>query len=397
MKQVNFTNKQARQFILLKQGLMGNYKFTGEQGVCDYIKQAGCIQFDPIDVCGKNAELVLQSRVEGFSKDMLYKLLYKDRMLVDYFDKNMSIFSVDDWKYFSPVRAVYDQYGRNHPSHIEINAVMDEIRAAIKAKGYISSKDIDFKEKINWAWNPTTLARAALEIMYFRGELIIHHKKGNMKHYALASGYIADEILNSCNPNLMQEEQIAWGILRRIGAVGMLWNKPSDAWLGIDGLKAVNRKETFKRLLADNKIIEISIQNIADKFYCLSEDKTLINRVLSNSDFVGRTEFVAPLDNMIWDRKLIKLIFNFDYKWEIYTPIVKRKFGHYVLPVLSGDCFNSRIEIISDKKLKQLIVKNLWLEEGINNSDRYAEDIHDCLKRFSVFNNCEQIKMECKI
>ena len=79
MKSVNFTNVQARQFILLKQGLMGKYKFIEEQGVCEYIKQAGCIQFDPIDVCGKNAELVLQSRVEGFSKDMLYNLLYKDR------------------------------------------------------------------------------------------------------------------------------------------------------------------------------------------------------------------------------------------------------------------------------------------------------------------------------
>jgi uncharacterized protein YcaQ len=62
MDQVKLTNKQARQFILLKQGLIGNYKFAFEQGVCDFIKQAGCIQFDPIDVCGKNPELVLQSK-----------------------------------------------------------------------------------------------------------------------------------------------------------------------------------------------------------------------------------------------------------------------------------------------------------------------------------------------
>ena len=96
MEPVKLTKKQAREFILLKQGLMGKYKFIQEKGVCEYIKQVGCIQFDPIDVCGKNAELVLQSRVEGFSKEMLYKLLYKDRELVDYFDKNMSIFLVDD-------------------------------------------------------------------------------------------------------------------------------------------------------------------------------------------------------------------------------------------------------------------------------------------------------------
>lgn len=29
------------------------------------MRQAGCIQYDPVDVCGKNAELTLQSRVKG--------------------------------------------------------------------------------------------------------------------------------------------------------------------------------------------------------------------------------------------------------------------------------------------------------------------------------------------
>ena len=38
--------------------------------------------------------------------------------------------------------------------------------------------------------------------MYFRGELILHHKKGTIKHYALASEHISDEILNASDPNL---------------------------------------------------------------------------------------------------------------------------------------------------------------------------------------------------
>ncbi len=59
----------------------------------EFIRQAGCIQFDPVDVCGKNAELVLQSRIKRFSKEMLSDLLYQDRVLVDYFDKNLAIFS----------------------------------------------------------------------------------------------------------------------------------------------------------------------------------------------------------------------------------------------------------------------------------------------------------------
>ena len=394
MERVNLSIKQARQFILLKQGLMGEYKFIEEKGICEYIKQAGCIQFDPIDVCGKNAELVLQSRVKGFSKEMLHKLLYKDRKLVDYFDKNMSIFAIDDWKYFARLRASYLEYGR---SKDKVNAVTEEIKSIIKEKGYASSKDLDLNEKVDWGWNPTKLSRAALETMYFRGDLIIHHKKGTIKQYSLASDHIANGILDASDPNLNEDEYLEWRVLRRIGAVGMLWNKPSDALLGIDGLKAANRKNIFQKLIQESKITEILIENIPDSFYCLPGDKPLIDMVLSNSKFQNRTEFIAALDNILWDRKLIKVIFDFDYKWEIYTPVTKRKYGHYVLPVLSGEWFIGRIEIVNDKKTKQLIVKNFWLEDGMEINDKLYENINDCLKRFSEFNDCETIKLECKM
>jgi len=393
MKSVKLTKKQARQFILLKQGLLGNYKFLGEEGVCQYIKQAGCIQFDPIDVCGKNAELVLQSRVEGFSKEMLHKLLYSDRKLIDYFDKNMSILSLEDWKYFSRQRASFHEQVR---SKDKVNAVSEEIKSIIKEIGFASSKDINLKEQVDWTWSPTTLSRAALETMYFRGELIIHHKKGTIKHYALSTDHIADEILNAEDPNFTEEEHLQWRVLRRIGAVGMLWNKPSDAWLGINGLKAANRNGIFHKLAEEGRIVEIIIENISDVLYCLSEDMHLIDTVLSNTVFPRRTEFIAPLDNMLWDRKLIKKIFDFEYKWEIYTPIAERKYGYYVLPVLCGDRFIGRIEIVNDKKLKQLIVKNFWFEDAVANNNEFNDDIYDCLKRFSNFNNCESIKLEQK-
>ncbi|MDF2673680.1 MAG: hypothetical protein K0R09_1945 [Clostridiales bacterium] len=392
MKQVKLTNRQARQFILLKQGLIGDYKFTKEQGVCDYIKQAGCIQFDPIDVCGKNPELVLQSRIKGFSKDMLYKLLYTDRKLIDYFDKNLAIFSMEDWKYFSRQRAECQQYGR---SKEEVNAVRDDIIAIVKEKGFASSKDININKKVDWSWNPTSLSRAALESLYFQGELIIHHKKGTIKHYALASEYIPDEILNADDPCHTLEEHLKWRITRRINAVGMLWNKASDAWLCIHGLKTSNRNSTFENLLKEDRITEILIEDIPNTFYCLSEDKHLIDEVLNNKDFEGRTEFIAPLDNMLWDRKLIKSIFNFEYKWEIYTPIGERKYGYYVLPVLSGDSFIGRIEVVNDRKSKQLIVKNLWLEDNTTYSNKLKDNINDCIIRFSAFNNCESVKIEC--
>ena len=68
-------------------------------------------------------------------------------------------------------------------------------------------------------------------------------------------------------------------------------------------------------------------------------------------------EFLAPLDNLIWDRELIKELFDFDYKWEIYTPVKDRKFGYYVLPVLYGEDFAGRIETARNKKNNRFIIK----------------------------------------
>ena len=44
------THRQAQQFILSKQGLLGNHRFVGKDGAYRYVCQAGCIQYDPVDV-----------------------------------------------------------------------------------------------------------------------------------------------------------------------------------------------------------------------------------------------------------------------------------------------------------------------------------------------------------
>lgn len=391
MKTYTLTNEQARNFLLLKQGLIGDYKYKGKQGVCDFIKQAGCVQFDPIDVCGKNAELVLQSRVLGFTKEMLYQLLYEDRKIVDYFDKNMAMFCAEDWKYFSRYRENHRLYGR---SRDKVDAVADEVKKIIGERGYVSSKDIHLKETVDWGWSPTTLSRATLETLYFRGDLIIHHKKGTIKHYALASDHIDKGILHVDDPNKTTDDFVRWQVLRRIGSIGLLWNKPSDAWLGISGLKGEYRKNIFSSLLLENKIIECNVEGVSNILYFLSDDEPLVQTVLSKGSFQSRMEFIAPLDNMMWDRKLIKAIFGFDYKWEIYTPVNQRKYGYYVLPVLFDNEFIGRIEIVVDKRANQLIVRNFWKEKEIKLNNNFYKCLQARLIQFADFNQCENLVIQ---
>ena len=392
MKEYTITKEQARRFLLRKQGLLGDYRFRGKEGILEYVRQAGCIQFDPIDVCGKNAELVLQSRVQGFTKELLYELLYEDRQLIDYFDKNLAILPVSDWKYFDRIREAYRNNSRGSE---DVDRVVPYIKEVITERGPVSSKDLQMKEKVDWYWSSTNLSRAALETLYFRGELIIHHKKGTNKYYALAKDYLPEEVLSAPDPLTEELDHLKWRVLRRISAVGLLWNKPSDAWLNIWNLKSEQRNGVFASLLAEGKLQEIRVEDLKEPLYCLTEDIPLLEEVLqvslTGTAYTPRTELIAALDNMLWDRKLIRELFDFDYKWEIYTPAQQRKYGYYVLPLLSGERLIGRAELVCDRKSKTLQVRNIWLEEGVRLTVNLKKDIRSCFLRFQRFHGMKAI------
>ena len=417
---IQLTNRQARQFLLLKQGLLGEYLFIGKQGVYDFVRQAGCIQFDPVDACSKNAELTLQSRVKGFTKKTLYELLYEDRLLVDYPDKNLSIFPTEDWPYFERYRRAARESGGKFP---ELSELEEQTKRYLSENGAASSDDLPIEGSIHWhsaihwsgEWGGSTnAARAVLEQLYSTGELVIHHKQGARKYYALAAEYIPRQILESPDPIADESAHRKWRVLRRITAVGLLWNRPSDAWLNIWGLKTKERTQAFEELQEEGAIFPVKVEGVNPLLYCNAKDKPFLEKVLKGTEcaenapdgteragngadgtgalkepqFKPRCEFLAPLDCFLWDRNLIRELFGFDYKWEIYTPAVQRKYGFYVLPILYGERFVGRIEAVADKKAGVLTVKNIWFEPDVKQTKKLLAAVDGRIKKFAKFNEC---------
>lgn len=392
---LTITKKQAGQFILAKQGLIGKYRFSGKTGALEYVRQAGCIQFDPVDVCGKNAELTLQSRVKGFKKSMLAELLYKDRLLVDYADKELSIWPVEDWPYFSSYRDRSRKLGKTFKG---ISKLRKEAIAYIGENGPVTSSTLPIEGEIFWHssmhwsgnWDrKSPAARSILEQLYTDGELIIHHKNGSRKFYDLAEKHIPSEILSSKNPCRNEEEFLSWRVLRRIGAVGLLWDKNSTAFLGLY-INAETRKKILSEFVDSGKIRAVMVEGIKTPFYYRSEDEGLMNSILdSSADLKPRMAFIAPLDPLMWDKQLINALWDYQYSWEIYTPADKRKYGYYTLPVLFGDCFVGRIEAAPEKEKGVLKIKGLWWEPGIRQTKKLNGALDKALKEFACFNDCQ--------
>ena len=392
------TRQQARQFILAKQGLIGQYRFIGKDGAYAYVCQAGCIQFDPVDVCGKNAELTLQSRVKNFKKTMLHDLLYKDRKLVDYADKELSIWPFENWPYFSSYRERSRKLGRTFKG---LKKLEKEAIEYIEENGPVSSDSLPIEGEIYWHssmhWSgnwqkKSQAARSVLEQLYTDGELVIHHKKGSRKYYDLARRHLPKDILEAENSCKSDEEFLCWRVLRRIGAIGLLWDKNSTAFLGLD-INAAKRKRALEILTEDGKIIPVMVEGIKQPFYYRTEDSELMKGILEGTaDLKPRMSFVAPLDPLMWDKSLILALWDFQYSWEIYTPAEKRKYGYYTLPVLFGDRFVGRIEAVPDRKTGVLVVRNIWWEDDVRLTKKLNMALERAVKDFSKFNDCKEIE-----
>ena len=204
----------------------------------------------------------------------------------------------------------------------------------------------------------------------------------------MAKSHISEEILNADNPCKNEDDFIAWRVLRRIGAVGLLWDKNSTALLGIN-INAEKRKGILDRLTTEGEIVPVIVEGFKPLFYYRVEDEELMKQVLQgDADLKPRMSFIAPLDPLMWDKALIKALWDFQYSWEIYTPAVKRKYGYYTLPILYGDKFVGRIEAIPDRKEGILRVKGLWWEDGIRQTKKLSAALERTLKNFAKFNDC---------
>lgn len=379
---LRITPAQARSFLLQHQGLLGPHRFEGEQGILAFVRQAGSIQFDPINVCGQNPDLVLQSRVKGYRMPQLTRLLYEERALVDHFDKELCIYQAEDWPRFARRRqelAAY--YGR----HAEIAGASAWVKEEITRRGPLRAKDIQSDERVDWAWGNSRLPRAVLEALYHRGELGIHHKQGGVKHYELIERCLPEDLVNAPDPFPDLPGYQRFLVLRRAGAIGLIWDRASAAWLGIPDFKAPQRKAVLEQLVGEGRLLPVRIEGLKDRFFVRAEDETLLQSAQEMDADDQRCELIAPLDNLIWDRRLIAVLYGFEYTWEIYTPPAKRRYGYYVLPLLQGGRFVGRVEPLWDRRLQRIQLKGLWYEQSFVPDAAHQRALEDCLHRFEAF------------
>ena len=126
----------------------------------------------------------------------------------------------------------------------------------------------------------------------------------------------------------------------------------------------------------------MNVEGVRGVRYIVYTDADMLDDASRPLDGDPEVSLIAPLDPLVWDRDLLRSVFDFDYLWEVYTPEHKRKWGYYVIPILFGDRLVGRIEPRFDRTTGTLRILGVWWEQGFD--PRTAEGFVPAMRRALV-------------
>jgi uncharacterized protein len=356
----------ARRFLVLRHLLAPPRALPASpESVMAVVDRLGSLQFDPLEVAGRNHDLVLQARISGYRRELTDELLYGRRLLFECYNKSLNLLPTRELPYY---RISWDggASGRAGQLVSEQAILAEKVLAEIEVHGPRSSADFERGVAIDWWWGPTSAARAVLEALSVSGRLGLARRDGNRRYYDLVERLFPADLLAIRIP---PGEQRRHKLMSRYRAHGLLGASGSgELWLGI-GPAAV-RSELRAELLDRGELVAASVEGLKGLRFVVADELPLLAQAEREIDAAAGAapgcSFLAPLDPLMWDRDALPALYGFDYRWEVYTPAAARRWGYYVLPILLGDRLVGRIEPRIDRSRKAVRVLGLGWEDGFD-------------------------------
>jgi len=235
------------------------------------------------------------------------------------------------------------------------------------------------------------------------GEVMIHHREGFNRIYDLTKRVAPPEF----NYSATEQEAEDFFSRKSISFLGLMKEKRWRTIFSNYIQRKLDVKEADARiatLYEQGIIVPVSIEGSKERWIALAQDLPLLEELDA-----GRTPktwhplgpstqdevtFVAPLE-IVSARKRANQVFDFEYIWEVYKPLEKRRWGYYVLPILYGDDLVARLDPKLDRKTMTLHIKGFWLEEDTPVNDPvFANALGKGLARFAKFVEVKQVDID---
>ena len=372
---LELTAEQARRFLVRRHFLAPPRALPARaESVLKVVRELGSVQFDPLEVTGaRNDDLVLAARIRNYRRGWMERWLYgsqSDRKLFEAYNKSLNILPVEelpvhrvDWEQWRLRDGAYQGLLHRHPGVAAAILERLERDGALPGSAFVERGG----QRLQWGWGKVTVARAVLYALFRTGQIGIARRLGNVRVYDRIERLFPAPLLESRLPD---EEVRRHQLLSRFRGVGLLGLRAgAEIWSGT--VPARERARLTEAMVADGTLRRVRVEGVRDERFMLAADTPFLRGGALRKHEVA---LLAPLDPLVWDRELLRQLFDFDYVWEVYVPAKARKHGYYVLPLLWGDRLVGRIEPRIDRKAGVLRVPAPRLEHRMRRTERLALD-----------------------
>jgi uncharacterized protein YcaQ len=387
----------ARRFILGRQGLWPGRRWRGIDGTEQAMREMEYLQLDPLQIIARSQDITLNSRVLDYRPMLWEEVTYGQRKFFD-------------WGGWLAVRAMEELphwrviMRREGASDSRLRAVATdhadaiiEMRNILRERETVSNRDFDMatRKRTN-SYRGRKDSALALNYLWHTGEVMTHHRDRFERVYTLtenvAPAHLIYESSDDEADRYILQKEFAFSGLTRV-------SRTQDSYRR--GQPDQAARKLLDTMLADGEVIEVQVEGWKAKQYALGRDAEVLRELSAGripkawtpleTDTTQEVVFLAPLDP-VSARGRAKVLFDFDYVWEVYKPEHQRKFGYYTLPVLWGDRLVARFDSKLDRTTNTFIVLGFWLEdESLGTDEAFAEALACGFARFVTFLGADRL------
>jgi len=402
---IDLSRDEARELAVAAQGLsQPDCQPATAADALQTVRMLGCVQIDTIHVVARSQYLVLWSRLGHYDSSWLDDLLHPDRQVFEYWAHAASLIPTELYPYFRRRMQRYagadvtDGPGWSGYGWAVDNAhLLDEIRGAIRQRGPLGSMHFDAPQRDtplpSWSWWGGKPANRGLDFLWSAGELGIQRRVRFQRIYDLTER-LYPEWHSADLPDPDEERRVlADRALRAMGITLPRWlNDYFRTKWGVRGHAGPGPTAVLDDLVQHGRAFPVEVDGFGTA-YVAAEAEGLLQAVRRGAR-AERVTLLSPFDNLIWDRRRTRELFDFDYMLECYTPAAKRRYGYFTLPILFGGRLVGRVEPKVHRRERVLTLRSVHLEPGAPSLRALADGLRPALRSFAEFNGADTIQVE---
>ncbi|MFX0091288.1 MAG: DNA glycosylase AlkZ-like family protein [Candidatus Hodarchaeota archaeon] len=392
-------SKDELRHIAITGAHLHTWQGNGSSGLRDIIKSRGLIQLDPLNPAGRYHDLFFLARLPDYMLGQFEQIAYAEKLVFEAYSPNLSAISIEHFPvYFSEMvkEKLHPYYKRKIDQFEDSNpGLLEKLYQIVQDQGSIRSADLAHLGKADpsyASWKSSRVAGSGLEYLWLLGRLAVVRRNDQFhKTYDLSERYVPERYYHKIELSDDEFKFQRFKIQQQSFSLRLLGNfsvSKGKLRFGKTKFFSAHWLDYNEELRPHIVQLEGTRKAIAVPPYWKS---------LLDQKYDDEIRALGPLDPLIWDRELTKLVFNFDYTWEVYKKPNDRKWGYYVYPILYHGTLIGRLEAKFNKKTKELTFFNASFEKDLEMNNKIEKALENLFIRWKNMLQAEEITTDSTV